>query len=274
MSFLSDIFGGGDSPQVVVPEKSPEELSLLREQTNVLRQQQEQLTAALKQQDLLRPLLFGELGIREVRDAAGNVTGFEKAPLNEEQTRIADITKKLQERTAAALDGTLPVDPGLERELEQGRRDLAESLRKQLGPGWETSTPGIQALAEFDKRAAELHSSARTGQLTLAEQLAGAREARTTGTQFQTLNDVMATSQGKLPFINSGTSLAAAFNGPLSNMANDRMAAANASFQNANIQATSDRAFMGGIGQLAGMAMFAPTGGTAAGGSMFSKIFS
>ena len=276
MSFIADIFGGGDAPQVVVPEKSPEELALLREQTNVLRQQQDQLTKALQQQDLLRPLLFNELGIREVRDASGNVTGFEKAPLTEEQTRVSDITKKLQERTQAALEGNLPVDPGLERELSQGRMDLAESLRKQLGPGWETSSPGIQALAEFDKRAKELTAAARSGQLTLAEQLSGARESRTSATKFQTFNDVMGVGSSKLPFINTGSDLAAAFNGPLSNMANDRFAAANAAFRNANMANQRDVATMSGLGQLAGMALFAPMGGGAGGAStsLFSKIFS
>lgn len=268
MGGIAKIFGGGKT-KIEVPDKSPEELALLNEQTTLLREQRDQLAKQLKEQDLLRPLLFSELGLEETRDALGNVTGYRKAALTESQQRQADIQKRLEERTVAALEGTLPVDPGLERELEQGRLDLAESLRKQIGPGWETSTPGIQALSEYDKRAKELRAGARTGQLTLSEQLAGARETRGSANKFQTINDIMGTSQGGLPFINSGINLSGAFSGPLSLMANERSLATNAAAQSANINAQTRGAMLGGFGQLAGAALFAPTTGN----SLFSRIF-
>lgn len=253
MGFLADIFGG-DEVNVNVPEKSPEELALLREQVQALREQRDQVAAALKQQDLLRPLLFNELGIRETRDASGNVVGYEKLPLDASQQRQADLQKKLEERSLAALEGTLPVDPALERELEQGRIDLVEQLRKQLGPGFATSTPGIQALAEFDKRAKELRASARTGQLTLAEQLSGAREQRTENVSARTFGNIMDTSRGVLPFVQTGTNIAGGFSGPLSSFAADRMAQVNADLTGAQINASTRNAFLTGLGQFGGLA--------------------
>jgi hypothetical protein len=87
-----------------------------------------------------------------------------------------DIEKRLLERSQAALSGTLPVDPALERSLTDNTRTLEATLAQQLGPRYATSTAGIQALAENTKRAEELRSSARTGQLSLAEQLGVARQ--------------------------------------------------------------------------------------------------
>src|SRR5919106_2491547 len=215
---LGNIFGGKARTNINVPGRSPEEIALLQEQTNILRAQEARLTESLRQQDLLQPLLFGELGIREVRDASGRVTGFERAPLTPAQQQQEEIESKLRERTLAALEGNLPVDPALDRSIEEGRLTLRDVLARQLGPGFETSTPGIQALAEFEKRAEELRFGARTGALTTAEALSGAREAR--GAQQQALNFGQAFNLGQadLPFIQSGIGVGTAFGGPLSKL--------------------------------------------------------
>ena len=49
----------------------------------------------------------------------------------------------------------------LERELTEERTLLESRLRQQLGPGFATSTPGIQVLADFDQRAIELQEAER-----------------------------------------------------------------------------------------------------------------
>lgn len=74
------------------------------------------------------------------------------------------------DRYQKALKGELPVDPTLERALTENKKTLQESMLKKLGPGWETSTSGLQALAEYDKRAEELRSAARQGTITEGEQ--------------------------------------------------------------------------------------------------------
>ena len=85
--------------------------------------------------------------------------------LKELQAQQDQITQMMNERTLKALNGELPVDPALERELQQGRLTLQDTLTKNLGTGYSTSTPGIQALADFDKRAEELRYMSRRDQL-------------------------------------------------------------------------------------------------------------
>lgn len=104
-----------------------------------------------------------------------------------------EITRLLGERSLQALRGELPLDPALERSLAQGEEELRNTLASQLGTGYETSTPGIQALDEFRTSAEILRAGARTGQLTLAEQLGITREQQA---QFRrgTSQDVLRTS--------------------------------------------------------------------------------
>lgn len=267
MSFVSDIFGGGDT-NINVPGKSPEELALLREQTNILRGQTEQLQRALKEQDLLRPLLFSELGIEEQRDEAGALTGYRKAALTPEQQKAAEIESLFQDRSLKALKGELEVDPALERDLSEGERQLRDQMTRQLGPGWETSTPGIEALANFRKRADELRSAARTGQLTLAEQLGGARELRGMQREDATFGKIMGLGESPLRGIQTGLNVAAGYSGPLSNYANDRAMQFQANSTMAQLESANRNAMLGGIGQIAGLGLFAPTKGTT-----FGKIF-
>jgi len=118
-----------------------------------------------------------------------------------EMARQQDIQRQLEERTLRALSGELPVDPALERSLQEGEeRELAE-IMQALGPGGTTSTPGIQKLAEYRKRAEELRTAARFGELTTTEALAQQREAATQGRAFSQMQqltgpwDVMKKSQ-------------------------------------------------------------------------------
>ena len=286
MSFVGDIFktiAGSftpDAPQV--PGKSPEELALLSEQTAILREQRDQLSKSLQQQNLLQPLLFGELGIQEKKDASGNVIGYEKAPLTPDQQKRADlesrfldlslgqlegvdpaqsaeINKLLGERSLAALKGELPADPGLLRSLDDEEQRLREQLRAQLGPGFETSTPGIQALAEFTKRKTEIIAGAKRGDLTMAEGLGLARGASNMGeaagatditerlrnTRF---GGIMDTGKSTLPFVNVGTSLAGGFAGPLSSWADQT----NKQFQANSMRTEMEMQTLTGFGQLMG----------------------
>lgn len=205
----SSIFKGGPSTNVNFPDRSPEEAELLREQTAILRQQQTQLQESLRQQNLLQPLLFEQLGIQEQRDAEGKVTGYARAGTQ------AEIDKLLGERTLAALKGDLPVDPAFERSRVQERATLGEIMARNLGPGWETSTPGADALTKFDAETEGLRYGIRTGTLTTNEALSQARTA-------QTFGGLMQGGQADLPFIQAGTTIGSTFSGPLQNMLQNR----------------------------------------------------
>jgi hypothetical protein len=160
------------------PGPTQQEKELQGEQTALLRQQRDILNEQLRRQELLAPVLYKQAGIAPQYDASGNITGFAELPNTDTLKDLRqDIEKRFLERTQAALKGELPEDPGLLRQLQEGETQLNESLSRQLGPGYATSTPGIEALSNFQKRKSELLDAARRGDLTLAEQLGLARGA-------------------------------------------------------------------------------------------------
>jgi hypothetical protein len=146
------------------------------------------------QNRIILPFLAAQEGFDVTTDDNGNITGItQRAEETAKRAQEAEITRLLGERSLAALRGELPVDPALEKDLQTQEQELKNQLTTQFGPGYETSTPGIQALEEFRRTSEILRSGARTGQLTLAEQLGITREQQA---QFsrQSSGDVLRTS--------------------------------------------------------------------------------
>lgn len=175
--------GGGGKP----PEKSQAEKDLQAFQLEMLKDQRSLFSEQLRVQDLLAPFLYESAGIKP-RYENGKIVGFDqvKDDLTDQRKRIE---KGLLDRSEKALAGTLDVDPGLERGIAKNQSTLEATLAQQLGPGYATSTPGIQALAESSRYGEELRASARRGELTLAEGLGLNREqANRIATQQQMAN--------------------------------------------------------------------------------------
>ena len=245
------------SPKVTVPGPSQQEKDLQQEQTEILRQQRTILTEQTRQQELLAPILFKQLGIKTVLDDEGKIISFEEgdATLREEiqkesleltrdilglqkreletaedlapaekefreksldllskgldaSERALDLAEKINpleeevetlslERTLKALKGELPINPSLTREIDEQEELLREDLRRQLGPGFETSTPGRNALDKFFRDKEEILEGARRADLTNSESLSLARASLRQGT-------TATTTSGSSPFIASG----------------------------------------------------------------------
>ena len=79
----------------------------------------------------------------------------------------------------------MPVSPALESELERQRSALESNLSQRLGSNWSESTPGIQAMSEFDKGGGLLREEARRGQISTGEGLIQARLGQMQGAQAQ-----------------------------------------------------------------------------------------
>jgi hypothetical protein len=158
-----------------VPAPSAEEKALQQAQADMLRMQQEILQQQRQQQAVLTPFLAEEMGYEIETDEFGNITSISKGPLSETDQQEEDIRKQLNQRTLDALAGNLPVDPALESSLASEEEALRERLAQQFGAGYETSSPAIETLGDFFSNAEGLRAGARTGQLTLAEQLGFAR---------------------------------------------------------------------------------------------------
>lgn len=237
---------GGSPPSMPGPSK--EERALQKEQTELLRFQREILISQNDQQKALLPFFAKSAGIGLNFDDEGNVTGaFE---LDSEQKSLDRANQlSFSKRTAAALSGTLPVDPALEQNLTNQEQTLRERLVQQFGAGYETSTPGIQSLQEFQKSAEALRFGARTGQMTLAEQLGLARQGQELQNQQQQMGVFRQSSIGDPLSIAGGFNQnAAGYNAPLNRMQQER----SLQFQAQMAGHNSQNQMMGGIGQMFG----------------------
>lgn len=186
---------------VKVPGPSAEERALQKNQAELLGLQREIIEQQRAQSAVLIPFFAAQEGFNVTTDEFGNISSISKTP-TELETLSKTLELELTKRSLAAIRGELPVSPGLERELGQQETTLRDQLGQQFGPGYETSTPGIQSLEQFRTTAEVLREGARTAQLTLAEQLGIARSQQNQFTQ--------ASSQDFLRQVSSGDPLSVA----------------------------------------------------------------
>jgi hypothetical protein len=252
------------SSDVNIPPPSAEEKALQAEQTDLLRQQRDIIGEQSRVQKLLDPFLFESAGVKPIFDDAGKVIAFDKIEDPNEALR-EKIETGFLERTEQALAGELPVNPALLRDLDTQQQAVEERLRRQLGPGYETSTPGQQALQKTLESRNVLLEGARRGDLTLAEQLGLAREQSNEQRINSFLSRTLGVNQAQSPFASGFGQVASGFNQPISSFQNQRNLQTQGAFFN------QQNAGSGLFGTLAGAAVggFAGAGGTAAGSALF-----
>lgn len=239
------------APKVNVPQPSAEERELQRQQAALLAQQQQITQQAYQQQQTLLPFFAEQAGIELQFDESGKIIGATKVddPLAAQNKEIQGL---LNERSLKALRGELPVDPVLERELASQEQTLRERLTSQLGTGYETSSPGIETLDKFFQTAEGLRSTARRGELTLAEQLGLARtESDRAGTAMN-LNILRGGAiADPLSFAQASGINAQGYGQAQIPFIQHRQMQLQANMQNAQ----NTMGLFGGIGQLAGLAL-------------------
>ncbi len=169
------------SPVETVPDTRFEDTQAEIERLVQLQRGPESTNARTAEIAALRQKLSG-LSPGGTLETGGEITGFNRLPDPTGDLRD-EIELSFLERTQAALEGRLDVNPGLLRQLGESRDLLNASLLKQLGPGFETSEPGIRALDRFSRSESEVLEGARRGDLTLFEQLSlgAAAESRAAG---------------------------------------------------------------------------------------------
>lgn len=89
---------------------------------------------------------------------------FEKSrkKLEEQRTEVEGLALK---RSRLALEGKLPIDEGLLKDLATQKSNLREALFRQLGAGFETSSAGIEALSAFQRDRSVALDRARRGDI-------------------------------------------------------------------------------------------------------------
>lgn len=228
LDFVGDIFGG-NSPNVSAPGMSQNTQDLQKMQMDALTKQG-------KVADMLLPYQLKNMGLNATMGADGAIQSISEDPLHAQSQQLQkqfmdmsmsqlqaqqanapganQITKLQQDRTLAALKGELPVNSALTRELGDQETILRDTLRRQLGTGFETSDPGIRSLATFNQRKNETMDAARRGDLSLSDQLSQARSAGTFGQGMSSgqlaeqlrgvnLGQLMSGSSSLSPFINN-----------------------------------------------------------------------
>ena len=106
-----------------------------------------------------------ELSLENQRNALLSLRSQE--PAREEVSRLA------LERQQKALRGELPIDQGLLKDLGKREQTLRDTLRANIGTGFETSTAGIQALQEFEQGRQATLDAARRGDIGNIQSLTG-----------------------------------------------------------------------------------------------------
>src|SRR5215510_2500152 len=177
---------------VSVPGPSAEERALQQSQKEMIDLQRSIIESQNRQNKILLPFLAEQEGFDVTMDENGTISAISKRP-DPLADQSKEIQKLLNDRSLAALKGELPIDPGLERDLEAQRNTLINNLTAQFGPGGLTSTPAQEALQRQAESENILREGARTGQLTLAEQLGITREQENTF-QRQTAQDTLRAS--------------------------------------------------------------------------------
>ncbi len=179
-------------------------------------------TRQLAYSQALQPLEFQQQGYQVTTDAQGNPTGITVVPggaadleAQYRQQQLATgkqqqtVNQLLLDRTQQAIRGELPVDPNLESQFGRTEAVLRESLRKNLGPGYDTSTPGIQALADFNRRKQETIYQAQHGEIGSAgaQAIAGQQGgiAPTFSNPYANISNAGTAGQFLSPFTSAGS---------------------------------------------------------------------
>ena len=177
-SDVSDFFFGDDDQETTLPPESPEDIAFRS-------QQRERLTESQRIEDLLFPQILGsvsgDLGLTPVYDSEGNFVRFDQREKTEKELLGEQIELAELQRQSAALKGEIPVDPLVEESLADTRRVAEERALQTLGPGWETSTPGINLMGELAQTEAGVRGAFSRGEITSS----AARRDILAGRQFQ-----------------------------------------------------------------------------------------
>lgn len=242
-----------DEPDIIVPGPSAQEKRALDLSVSALEKSQ-------REQDLLAPILYEQAGLIPVLNTRDPQTGqlmdenlkegeiirFEQSvdPLDEKKKELEEV---FLDRSLAAASGDLPVDPQVIRDFDKSERVLRESLRKQLGEGYESSSPGIEALSEFESTKNATLAGLRRDELTLAEGLSLGRSGANTAesaNELQTIAQILGRGSGTISQGNQIASLGL----------QNRQLETNANIARSQITGGNIGSLFQGVGSLAGSA--------------------
>lgn len=226
----------------------PQEQDALKQQQDALNSARQQILESLKQTNLLTPQLLSSLGFTQgpngqfVDQGAPGGTMAEAFASGPEQQRINEM---LRQRQIDALGGNIN-DPGLERNLGLQEQTLRNQLRAQLGSGYETSSPGMQALADFRQRSTEARYNVGKEALTTAAGLNNTNYLTAGGLRSQRVGDVFnATTSRTAPLLTALNTNTGQYSAPVAELGSIFQRGSTAELTQEQNQASIPKAFMG-----------------------------
>jgi hypothetical protein len=177
--------GGGDDPPPT-PQPTPktqDELDLQHEQLIEARRSNELAATQGKEQEAFAGRYYANQGIRKVVDPTTGAITFEDIPEAELPQDVQDTLKVgrlANARSIAGLEGRLPVGDAVTNDWDRGEQQLISRLTEQFGPGWENSTGGSRAMAEFRRARTSTEDAVREGRITGAEAIVNNRQMELT----------------------------------------------------------------------------------------------
>jgi hypothetical protein len=263
--------GGGPSPPPV-EEKTPEELDLIKKQTeaadlsNKLAQENaEYARESRAREDALAPVLYKQYGIQMQKNPDGSYTAVE-APKSDLEQQDEQIRKLANERTLKAFQGNLDVDPSVEADLTRSKAQLEEELarrgiRKGSGDSYN------RAMAEFDRMANSLRYDVRRGEMTSSDAIARGRTMENLDRSNRYLSNAREGRRSTSADLIAGSSLvggsARAFGDVADRYATDRYKKADYQFQSDMMTAQGNQMLTQGAiagGSRIGAALLMPRG--------------
>ena len=280
--------------QKLADEQLAQSLQLSIQQVEMAREQLEILKSELPSQQALRAAQtkLTQLGV--------DISTQQLEAIQKDEEQFGELRREITgtslERELAALKGELPVSAAILGDFDDAKTQLQDAFRLQLGSGYETSTPFIEANAEFEANKAEVLDSVRRGEITNF----GALNAARAGQSQQSFAQAMGIGEASNPFFGGATvntgipgqqtasagnipgqtfgaagnfgSIAQGFNAPISGFQNQRSLEHQSNL--ASFQA--DQNASSGLGQLFGTVAGSFIGGPAfgAGGAGFGALFS
>lgn len=155
---------------------------------------------------------------------AGDIIGATKKPDTPAEDLREENEQLLLERQNEALRGELPVNPGLLSSLEDQEEELRASLLQNLGSGYETSTPGIEALAEFGEKKEAILEASRRDDIASAGGLANDLGAYMSGLQERRFSQGQSVVGSMFGEASALAQISQGYSGPLSYLQTDRFA--------------------------------------------------
>ena len=230
---------GGGGTTVKAPQPTAQERALQQAQLEILQLQR-------KESEMMRPYVLKGMGLIEEDGALRYMTEDERmAGMSELEKGQYELTELSQERQAQAYAGELPISPALETSLTEQQSAMAQALSQRLGSNWMATTPGQQAMSEFQKRADLVREEARRGAITTE----GGLLLSNLG-YLGNVQGMQAQMAGQYPTRTSG--LFGGFGAAQEPYQQQRSALLSASIYNAQAKAQEKAAMWGGIGSLAG----------------------